>query len=285
MTTENMVSRIFASERQAGEILSRGTNFFNHGIVARTLKMPLPIQPEQSLTEEELKEVKSCGEQLILYPAMDAKGGLITAERIITNLENKAPMGGKILNTFGQPDCCYQTNDEPFFTEETARTDKRGLGSWRLVGTTPVPGTCGENFLRQTIIAAKFFSDKIYGGNPPEHLRPILQEPANREQEIAKLMDGDEWQKAAELLANLPFNRQFRATFVETLIQVILNQMVNRVRFLEKECSWTNGRTRRGGLISFGSADSYGACVNYRGPGSSFVNLGFFLSYSAIVDR
>jgi hypothetical protein len=265
-------------------VLRRGTDFFHTSIVSEALDIKLSKVPSPVIAEEELSGIKSRSEQLIWYPAVDINGKPITAECIVTNLKNEAPMGGKILNSFDQPDCWYRKDGgEPFFNKETARTDKSNLGSWRIVGTTPVPGTCGENFLRQTIIASEYVSNTIYGGNPPEHLKPILNEPAEREQEIAKLMNSN-WQEAAELLANMPFSQQFRETLVEALIRVVLNQKVNRVRFLEKEYSWTNGRSRFGELVDVGLADSDGAYVDGWYPRNSNGRVGFFLSRSENVE-
>lgn len=190
----------------------------------------------------------------------------------------EAPLGGKLL---------YDTDwyqNEDFFAKQTARTDKSKFGQWRLVGQQAVPDTEGANYLQQTIIGAKYVSEVIYGGNPPDYLKPILAEPEARQEEIAKLMNGGDWQKASETLANLPFNLQFRETPVEAMLRVLLNQKVNKIRLLENQYSWTNARSSDGDLVCFGDAADDGAAVDGWDPLVASDFLGFFLSRSEIVD-
>ncbi|MFA6551876.1 MAG: hypothetical protein WCT19_00050 [Candidatus Paceibacterota bacterium] len=266
-----------ASLAFAKNLFQRGTDCFDPALVSEVLDIKLPEASPIPFGEVELAEAHTRGDQLIWLPSVDASGKPITMKRLHDDFKNEAPLGGKLL---------FDTDwykDEPFFTEHTARTGKSNLGSWRLVGITAIPDTKGVNYLEQTIIAAKFVAEEIYGGNPPEHLKPILQEPTEREQEIAKLMNKN-WQEAARILAGMPFNRQFRGTPVELLIQVLLNQKVNSFRFLENEYAWTNVLSSHGYLVPFGYADSSGAYVDRWRPQLDDGSFGFFLSRSENVE-
>jgi hypothetical protein len=261
----------------ARELFQRGTDCFDSGTVSEVLGINLPTPPVQPFSEEELAQAKSLGHQLIWFPSTDTERKTITMKRLYKKSENKAPLGGKLLYDIG-----WWYKNETFFTEATVRTGKSKLGRWRLVGQTSIPGTKGVNYMEQTIIGTKYVSEVIYGGNPPEHLKAVLNEPDEREVEITKLMD-ENWQKAAEILANLQFNQQFRETPVEALIQIILNQKVNKVRLLENEYSWTQSRSRDGDLVNLGNADSDGACLHSWHPKYANVSIGFFLSRSEFV--
>lgn len=91
-----------------------------------------------------------------------------------------------------------------------------------------------------------------------------------------------DWQTAAEILTKMAFNQLFRESPVEALIRVFVNQHVNGIRILEKECSWTNCRSSSGHVVLFGNADSGGASIDYWYPGYESDDLGFFLSRSSL---
>lgn len=250
----------------------RGTNFLHAKLVGEALRLALPDAPTPRFTEEEITAGFARGEQLIWFPAKDADGAPITMERLYASLENKAPLGGKLLCDTG-----YEV--EALFSKETARAEKKTAGSWRLVGMSAILGTKGENYLRQTVIGATHVRDVVFGGSPPETLRAMLAEPEEREEEIEALVRKD-WQKGAKVLASIPFNRQFRETPIEALIRVIVNQRVNKTRVLVGEYSWTPSCSRDGGLVSFGDAGADGASLRGWNPQNAYGHLGFFLSRS-----
>lgn len=258
----------------------RGTNFLHAGFMAEALRLNMSFLkiPEPGFTEDEVTAAFARGEQLLWFPARDADGAPITMQRLHASFENKAPMGGKLLCGINW----YES--EPFFTIETARADKSGLGSWRFVGISAVPGTKGKNYLEQTVITAAYMRETIYGGNPPEALLPILAEPKEREEELAALVSKD-WRKGAETLATLPFNQLFRETPVEALLRVVVNQQVNKTRVLVGEYSWTPSCSRDGRLVGFGCAGDDGADLYGWNPRSASDDLGFFLSRSEVAKR
>jgi hypothetical protein len=257
----------------------RGTDYLHGELVASALKLDLPTPSECPFGEEEAKAIKARGNQIIWLPAKDVNGAPITMKKIYGHLENKAPREGKILY---KPD--WYAGEE-FYTRETSRSDADALGSWREVGISAIPGTKCENALRRTITAAEYVEVVVFGNQPPKCFKDMLAEPAKRESEIIRLMNGDKWSKASQMLSDLPFNRHFCDTPVEAMIRVIANQSVNKIRLLENEFSVTATRARVGSLVSFGSAGDGGADVSDWGPQDASSFIGFFLSRSEIAGR
>ena len=257
----------------------RGTNFLHHKLVAEALKLSLPEPPAPRFTEAEVRAGFTRGEQLFWLPSKDAEGTPITMQGLYGVFDNKAPLGGNLLRSTDW----YE--HEPVFTEDTSRVDETEFGSWRLIGAPAIPGTKGENYLRQTVIAAAYVRDTVYKGEyPSESLRAMLAEPAEREEELAALVDRD-WKKGAEILAGLAFNKEFRMTPIEALISVIVNQHVNKIHVLTGESAWTPCRFRNGNLVLFGNAGENGADLDDWPPRRSYDHLGFFLSCSDSVGR
>lgn len=266
-----------ASRSFAQALFGRGTDFLDEDAVAASLNINLMSVRSPRFSEQMLDSAKQRGEQLLWLPSKDANDKPITMKRLHESFENKAPLGGKLL---------YDTDwykNEQFFTTDTARVNETGFGSWRLAGTSAVHGTKGENFLRQTVIAAQYVTDEIYGGRVPNALKALLAEPIEREEELAALMRED-WRKAGEVLSELPFNQKSRDTPIEAMMRVIANQHVNRFRPLENEYSWTNARSSYGCLVDFGPTDERGAGVDDWNPRGSNDYRGFFLSRSDTVE-
>lgn len=276
-TTEKSKSASFQFCENAGR---RGTNFLHPGLISEALRLNLPLVkiPAPRFTKEEVSAGFARGEQLIWFSSKDADDSPITMKRLYEKLENKAPLGGKLFH-----DIDWYKN-EPFFSEETARAEQNGLGSWRFVGISAVPGTEGKNYLRQTIIAAQYVQETIYGGSPPEALLPILNEPAEREEELTALI-GKDWKRGAQALAELPFNSEFRMTPLEASVSVITNQFVNKTRILVGKYAWTPSRSLVGHLVDFGDAGECGACLCDWYPRDADDYLGFFLSRSDTAKR
>ena len=276
-TTETLPKQRVASFEFCENAGRRGTNFLHAGLMADALRVSLNTPRAPRFSEEEINAGFARGEQLIWFPSKDADGASITMQRLYETFGNKAPLGGKLLRGIEW----YM--EEMLFTEETARADQTGLGLW-LAGTSAVPGTKGENYLRQTVTAAAYLYDTVYDGTPPESLRKVLAEPAEREAEISALVDKD-WEKGGGVLVGLAFNQLFREPPIEAFLRVLVNQQINKTRVLESEDAWTNRRSRRHRLVSFGDADEDGADLDYWSPGLSFGNLGFFLSRSETAGR
>lgn len=262
-----------ASFNFAETLFQRGTDFLPHGLVAEALNISFHSWHNILFSEKELVSAKERGYQLIWFPPKDMDGDPITMKRLYESFRNNAPLGGRLLSEAS----LYLYQNEPFFTEEISR------GSWRLVSTKPVPGTKGKNYLEQTIIAADYVTNIVYGGNPPDNLKYILAEPRACQDEISKFMNDENWQKATESLSNLNFNLMFRDTPVEAMIRAIVNQKINKIRILGNEYSWTNARSRSGRMVGFGKDSSIGAVVSDRYPNDLRDNMGFFLSQSAVV--
>lgn len=280
MTTMTEAKHVRASFQFCENAGRRGTNFLHAGLMAEALGFNLPLVkiPDPRFTEEEILAGFARGEQLIWFPSKDADDSPITMKRLYEKLENKAPLGGKLFH-----DIDWYKN-EPFFSEETARAEQNGLGSWRFVGISAVPGTEGKNYLRQTIIAAQYVQETIYGGSPPEALLPILNEPAEREEELTALI-GKDWKRGAQALAELPFNSEFRMTPLEASVSVITNQFVNKTRILVGKYAWTPRRSLDGSLVCFGHAGEHGAYLGSWRPRSANDYLGFLLSRSDTAKR
>lgn len=253
---------------------ARGTDFLHRGLVASALKLDLPEPPECQFGDGESDKIKERGNQILWLPAKDSNGASVTMSRLYVGLGNKAPLGGKIL---------YNTDwyhTEEFFEVHTPRTASDGLGSWREVGASAIPGTEGEHALSRTKIAADYVKTVVFNGKPPKHVSAMVDELKKKESEIDRLMRGSEWPKASKMIAELAFNLEFCDTPIEAMIRVVVNQCINRIRLLEGKYSVSSVCASLGGLVFFGDADVRGAYVNGWDPWVRCASGGFFLSRS-----
>lgn len=207
-----------------------------------------------------------------------------TANLICQSLKNKAPLGGLILYGIGQKKCWYRDQHEEFFFAETARTGPKAIGAYRLNALQSIPNTKGVPYLQQTVTGARYVETEIYGGDLPASLKPLIAGASEQQEELARVTK-ENWQSGSLLQANLPFNQFARGNFVETLMWVVTNQYVNRIRLLETEWAWLVSRSRRGLLVAFGSAGGDGANLYDWHPQDVGDSMGFFLSRSDTVRR
>lgn len=160
---------------------------------------------------------------------------------------------------------------------------------WRETSIKPVPETNYKNYLLQTDLIVRYFTEEVSRGVP---LRPMYQQAkAEYEQkrpEIEKLLQNPDqkhstvrlpdrqpapnWYVAAEMLENLAVTKLFRPTPVG-ISQDTNTFQASGQEILRGEYTSTSGRSSCGHLVYFGGADSGGARVGFWGPDDRYDDL------------
>ena len=244
------------------------------------LKLPKSLPPIP-WTEDELKAAKEARSHLILV----APG--LTMKNMVEARKNLATDGGKLL---------CNTNlyrEEEFYTSAVTGDD----WDWRLVGNEVLPGSPGQNYLRQTLTlteALKNFPLNLNNTDlSPSGQRVLLRveaayqsavrELAEKREWLAKLIN-DDWQAAAKQLTALKLNQLCRESPAVTLYRLITYEVVNHARLLQGMYHWSNTLSSDGGLVYVGRFDRGGAGVRGGSPGGSDAAIGVVLSRSAEVE-
>ena len=113
----------------------------------------------------------------------------------------------------------------------------------------------------------------------PKEYQDALREFAEKKSTIQKMMS-DDWQKAAEMLAELSINKLTRQSPSEFIYDMIAYLKSNKERLMENMYTWTMRRSSGGRLVCVGSLDSDGAGVLSRRPDGSSGSLGVSFSRS-----
>jgi len=226
--------------------------------------------PNIPFSKEDLEKAKELGQFLILRVGEGSDGKKLTMENMhgILTDEFKKEGLGKVL---------YEVSwykDEDFFKKETPRL------SWSLVSKEVIPDSTSKNYLQQTERMIDYVKDSVFKGKAmPKEYQDALSEFAGKKAEIQKLMN-DDWQKAAEMLAELSINKLTRQSPSEFIYDILAYFKNNKERLMEKMYTWTSHRVSDGKLVYVGDFDSGGVYVNRSWPGHSYDDLGVAFSRS-----
>ena len=226
--------------------------------------------PNIPFSKEELEKAKELGQFLILRVGEGSDGKKLTMENMhgILADEFKKEGLGKILHEVSW----YK--DEDFFKKETPKL------SWSLVSKEVVPDSTNKNYLQQTERMIDYVQDSVFKGKTmPKEYQDALREFAEKKSTIQKMMSND-WQKAAEMLAELSINKLTRQSPSEFIYDMIAYLKSNKERLLENMYTWTSRRRSGGGLVLVGGFGSDGAGVGCYGPDYSDDGLGVSFSRS-----
>lgn len=151
---------------------------------------------------------------------------------------------------------------------------------WALVSKEIIPESTNKNYLQQTGLLANYLKEQVLKDKKiPEQYQQAIKQFNSQKKEIAALMDSD-WQKAAEMLANLELNKLTRQTKDEVFYDLEVYYQINEKSLLPDKWTWTSSRDSDGGLVGVGSFDSDGVGVHSGRPGNSPVFLGVSFSRS-----
>ncbi|MDD5731342.1 MAG: hypothetical protein PHU42_00375 [Patescibacteria group bacterium] len=159
----------------------------------------------------------------------------------------------------------YGGGKESFFTDPIQ-------SGWMMHSLQPIPNTGGENFLRHTQMHRDFICNQIY----KETVLPMEVKEAVREFNKAKynrinfLIEGNEWQEGAIILAGLKINQMFcsPSPAVGLLFSAATREQIGQNIF-ENLWSWTRALSRDGNPIFFGGSDASGIRVGGARPSHS----------------
>ncbi len=253
------------------EIMGAG-RFFGAGEVKRIYGAT--ITPEELaqipfiLTETEALNAKRLGHMITLHTDTLDNGQPLN---MLTLNNHAAKQDGRklLFNTDwyrqGQP--FAQTSDQK---------------QWRETSMQPVPNTNYKNYLLQTDLIVKYFTEEVSKGVPLrpayrqakaeyEEKRPEIEKLLQRPDEghlTARLPDGQpapNWYVAGEMLESLAVTRLFRPTPV-SISQDTNTLQASGQEILQNAYTWTSGRSSYGRLVGFGNADSHGARVGSWDP-------------------
>lgn len=226
------------------------TNVFGREEVKKALGFEIPESeiPPIPYTKERLEQARRNGEMLVLRVAKDIEGKPMTMQHIQELAEPlmQAAGEGKLLNSVD-----WYAN-EAFYTSESLRTE------WKLVGKDFAPGTKGKDYIDQTKILRDHL--KNIGELSPQEEAECTDKKLK---EIRTVMDGGDWQKASQMLADLLVNKNHRRSMAEALYDWLIRFKNNSDRHqLERNYDWTKTRTSDGYLAVVGFAGAHGAGVN-----------------------
>lgn len=244
-------------EREQGK-----TNVFGREEIKKAFGFEIPESeiPPIPYTKERLEQARRNGEMLVLRVAKDISGKPMTMQRI-------QELAEPLMLTAGEGKLLFKVDwyaNESFYTSESLRTE------WKLVGKDFVPDTKDKDYIDQTKVLRDFL--KSIGELSPQEEAECTDKKLK---EIRKVMDGGDWQKASQMLADLLVNKNHRRTMAEAEYDFVMRFMNNSDRHqLERNYDWTNTRSSDGYLADFGSADARGANVSGSRPGDSDDDLG-----------
>lgn len=225
--------------------------------------------PPIQFSRADLQRAKELGHSLRLRIGQMSDGTGLTMKRMHTQLQDAFDQAGngKIL---------YDTSwyeSEQFFAADTPAL------SWVLTSDDVLPDSAGKDYLQQTELIAGYLKDTVYQGNtlPQQYADAIRELDAEKEQ-IRALIDNNDWQQAAEKLADLKLNQLTRRVPADVLYDLIVTFQKNGQRNLEGMYDWTCVRSSDGDLVGVGSFDAEGALVVDDRPGRSSGHLGVVLS-------
>lgn len=244
-------------EREQGK-----TNLFGREEIRKALGFEIPESeiPPIPYTKERLEQARRNGEMLVLRVAKDVEGKPMTMQHI-------QELAEPLMDTAGEGKLLYSVDwyaNEAFYTTESLKTE------WKLVGKDFAPDTKDKDYIDQTKILRDHL--KSIGELTPQEEAECTDKKLK---EIRKILDGGDWQKASQMLADLLVNKNHRRTMAEAEYDFVMRFRNNSDRHqLERNYDWTNTRTSDGSLALFGDADAEGASVSRHKPGFSRDYLG-----------
>jgi len=256
--------------KEAETIMGRDY-FFGAEAVAKAFP-GIPLKPEQipaiPFSKEDLQRAKELGDSLRLRVNKAPGNGNLSMEKMQELLQptfdqkNK----GKVL---------YKTDwyeGEDFFKEAPELC-------WVLTSDGIIPDSEDKDYLQQTEHIAEYLRETVYKGKKlPQQYVDAIKEMETQKDEIRRLIDANDWQKAAEKLANLTLNKLTRRVPVEVLYDMLVTFQNGDKRHLEDFYDWTGVRSSDGRLVSVGRFAPGGVYVNRCSPYRSYDALGVVLA-------
>jgi len=230
------------------------------------------LKPEQipaiPFSKEDLLRAKELGDSLRLRVSKAPGNGNLNMEKMQELLQPTFDQKneGKIL---------YDTDwyeGEDFFKEAPELC-------WVLTSDGIIPDSEDKDYLQQTEHIALYLRETVYKGKKlPQQYADAIKEMEAQKDEIRRLIDNDDWQEAAEKLANLKLNKLTRRIPVEVLYDMLVTFQNGDKRHLEDFYDWTCVRSSGGCLVGVGDFDRGGVSVGRDQPGNSDGNLGVVLA-------
>ena len=213
----------------------------------------VPLKPEQipaiPFSREDLQRAKELGDSLRLRVNKAPGNGNLNMKKMQELLQPTFDKknGGKVL---------YDTDwyeGEDFFTEAPELC-------WVLTSDGIIPDSEDKDYLQQTEHIAEYLRDTVYQGKKiPQQYEEAMKELDSQKDEIRRLIDNDDWQEAAEKLANLKLNKLTRRVPVEVLYDMLVTFQNGDKRHLEDFYDWTCVRSSGGLLVGVGGFDPDGS--------------------------
>ena len=228
------------------------------------IKIPEAEVPAIPFTAADLERAKALGQMLVLRADTAPDGQPLTMKKMDELLRDRfaKEKKGKVL---------YNTDwykYESFFTEQPPKL------RWALVSKDTIPNSTSQNYLEQTQTLADYLTNDVFNGKamPKEYAEAIAEFNAQKA-EIEKTMETD-WQKAAEMLANLQITELTRPTPAEILYDILIHFQTTGERLLEKIYAWSRRRSSVGKLVYVGVSDADGVIVDGWHPDGSSDDIG-----------
>lgn len=164
----------------------------------------------------------------------------------------------------------YGSGKEKFFIEPIP------VG-WRAMML--IPGTGGKNFLQQTQILMDFVCKGVFARKKlSSEVLQAKDELEKSDKEISNLIEGDGWQKGAQILAGLKINQMFCPSPAEELLFSAIVRAQTGKNIFNSIYGWTSALSSDGRLVLFGGSNAGGAAVyDWRPRGSDGYLRRFFL--------
>ena len=223
--------------------------------------------PPISFSRQELREAKQRGELLVLQ---------------IDRLADGTPLTGKAIHERfgtqkGRKWFFYNVDehiDKPFFDADTPEV------CWKLVSLKMLPDSKNKNYYEQTELLANHVKTLFANKSLPPLYQAALTEWEQSKGDILPLMNDENWQEAAQRLADLKLTLLTRDSFIEKVyLMKLLNQTQGK-NMLSDAYTWTKSRSSDGGLVSVGSFDAKGADMYVSDPHDPYSTLGVSFSRS-----
>ncbi len=256
--------------KEAETIMGRD-HFFGAEAVAKAFP-GIPLKPEQipaiPFSKEDLQRAKELGDSLRLRVSKAPGNGNLSMEKMQELLQPTFDQKneGKVL---------YDTDwyeGEDFFKEAPELC-------WVLTSDGIIPDSEDKDYLQQTEHIAEYLRETVYKGKKlPQQYSDAIKEMETQKDEIRRLIDANDWQKAAEKLANLTLNKLTRRVPVEVLYDMLVTFQNGDKRHLEDFYDWTGVRSSVGRLVHVGPFDPDGVGVDDWSPSGSDDALGVVLA-------
>jgi MoxR-like ATPase len=227
-------------------------NVFGPKEIEKTFGVRLSEIPEIPFSVEELERAEKIGQMLVLRVDKTKDGkpmSLLAMNDILAKRWEKEKKGGLLNTADGWRDAVTGEKD---FAEVAPRS------GWALVSKDLLPDSTSKNYIDQTEVIIKALREKAFKDiEMPEEYEKAIREFESNKDRLTRLMN-ENWEQAAKELSELKINQLTRQSIQETIYDLAMYYDARGKRLLPDRYTWSNSRSRRGGLVRLGLFDAKG---------------------------